>query len=197
MQTPITLLFASYNQHKATEINQISGNRFQVITLREAGIELDIPEPHFTFWENAAEKSSTIYRLTGQNCFSEDSGLEVNALGGAPGVHSARYAHAKATDQENIDKLLAALEKATDRTALFKTVISLQFEKTAYFFEGICTGKMLTERRGLAGFGYDSIFIPDGSDKSFAEMSSTEKNQFSHRKKAVVQMIDFLQSYVG
>lgn len=197
MQTPISLLFASNNRHKAAEINQIAGSQFNIITLREAGIEIDIPEPHATFQENALEKSKTIYQLTGKNCFSEDSGLEVTALHGAPGVHSARYAHAKATDRENIEKLLAALEKVTDRSALFRTVISLQFEKATYFFEGVCAGKILTEVRGTGGFGYDPIFVPDGSTRSFAEMSSAEKNEYSHRKKAVQKMADFLQRYSG
>jgi len=194
MQIPIPLLFASNNLHKAAEINSIVGLTCKIITLREAGIEIDIPEPHPSFHENALEKSRTIYQLTHKNCFSEDSGLEVKALGGAPGVRSARYAHDKATDEENIDHLLQAMKEFADRTACFKTVISLQFEGGEYFFEGACSGQILSKKRGSAGFGYDPIFVPDGSTLSFAEMSSAEKNQFSHREKAVRKMVSFLQS---
>jgi XTP/dITP diphosphohydrolase len=194
MQIPITLLFASNNLHKAAEINTIAGLTCKIITLREAGIEIDIPEPHACFHDNALEKSRTIYQLTHKNCFSEDSGLEVKALGGAPGVRSARYAHDKATDQENIDKLLQAMLTLADRTACFKTIISLQFEGGEYFFEGECIGQILPQQRGSAGFGYDPIFVPDGSTLSFAEMSSAEKNLFSHREKAVRKMLSFLQS---
>jgi len=194
MQLPTTLLFASNNLHKAAEINTIAGLTCKIVTLREAGIEIDIPEPYPSFQENALEKSRTIYQLTQKNCFSEDSGLEVKALGGAPGVRSARYAHDKATDQENIDKLLHTLKDFADRTACFKTVISLQFEGREYFFEGECSGQILPQKRGLYGFGYDPIFVPEGSTLSFAEMSNTEKNQFSHREKAVRKMISFLQS---
>jgi XTP/dITP diphosphohydrolase len=194
MQIPITLLFASNNLHKAAEINNITGLTYKIITLREAGIEIDIQEPHPNFHDNALEKSRTIYQLTKKNCFSEDSGLEVKVLGGAPGVRSARYAHDKATDQENIDKLLDTLKEFADRTACFRTVISLQFDGGEYFFEGECNGQILLQKRGSAGFGYDPIFVPDGSTLSFAEMSSAEKNQFSHREKAVRKMLSFLQS---
>jgi XTP/dITP diphosphohydrolase len=193
MQLPITLLFASNNLHKSAEINTIAGLTCKIITLQEAGIEIDIPEPHPSFYDNALEKSRTIYQLTQKNCFSEDSGLEVKALGGAPGVRSARYAHDKATDQENIEMLLDTLKEFADRTARFKTVISLQFDGGEYFFEGECSGQILSKQRGSAGFGYDPIFVPEGSTLSFAEMSSAEKNQFSHREKAIRKMLSFLQ----
>ncbi|MBU3744481.1 MAG: RdgB/HAM1 family non-canonical purine NTP pyrophosphatase [Sediminibacterium sp.] len=189
-----TLLFASNNRHKAAEIAQVLGDRFCILTLADAGININIPEPHDSFHKNALEKSSTITRITGKNCFSEDSGLEVMALGGAPGVSSARYAHENATDAENITHLLRNLEGVTNRNAQFKTVISLQYEGASYFFEGTCSGKIIEEPRGNRGFGYDPIFVPDGDNRSFGEMSMEEKSKFSHRKKAVEQLVNFLQN---
>lgn len=196
MNQPQTLLFASNNRHKAAEIEQILGEKFCIITLREAGININIPEPHDSFHQNALEKSSTIANLTGKNCFSEDSGLEVTALAGEPGVRSARYAHENATDEENITHLLSRLAGITNRTAQFRTVISLHYEGTAYFFEGSCSGKILTEPRGSMGFGYDPIFVPDGDIRSFGEMTMKEKSGFSHRKKAVEQLVKFLQNRI-
>ena len=189
-----TLLFASNNLHKAAEIAQVLGDRYCILTLAEAGIIINIPEPHDSFHQNALEKSSTIARITGKNCFSEDSGLEVMALGGAPGVNSARYAHEKATDAENISRLLSNLSGVTNRNAQFKTVISLQYNGASYYFEGTCSGKILEAPRGSKGFGYDPIFVPEGDTRSFGEMSMEEKSRFSHRKKAVEQLVNFLQS---
>lgn len=187
------LIFATNNQHKANEINAILGTAFKVCTLREAGIEIDIPEPHATLEENAREKSSTIYRLTARDCFSEDTGLEVEALGGAPGVKSARYAGEHCNTDDNIEKLLAELANQENRKARFRTVISLIENGTEKQFEGICEGAIDWKKNGEQGFGYDPIFIPSGATNSFATMSMDEKNKYSHRKKAVEKLIAYLQ----
>ena len=188
-----TLIFATNNQHKVDEIKSIVGKDFDVITLKDAGIDIDIPEPHDTIAANASEKSITIHKLTNKNCFSEDTGLEVEALNGEPGVKSARYAGDAKNFQANIDKLLYNLEGKSNRNAQFKTVISLIWHTHEYCFEGICKGKIIEQQRGSEGFGYDPVFIPDGSDKTFAEMTMAEKNTFSHRRKATDQLIAFLK----
>lgn len=188
-----TLVFATNNQHKVDEINTIVGENIRVITLKEAGIEIDIPEPYDTLEANATEKSSVIHQLTGKNVFSEDTGLEVVALNGEPGVKSARYAGEEKKFQANIDKLLNKLGENTQRDARFRTIVSLIWHGKEYQFEGICEGRIASSQTGDSGFGYDPLFIPTGSNKSFAEMSMEEKNEFSHRKKAVAQLIDFLQ----
>ena len=190
-----TFIFASNNKHKAEEIKAILQHQFEIITLKEAGITIDIPEPHQTLQENASEKSMVIFRLTGTDCFSEDSGLEVEALGGAPGVRSARYAGDKADDIMNIDKLLMEMKNKNYRRACFRTVISLIIEGKEFLFEGRCEGVITTERRGSNGFGYDPVFIPTGHEKTFAEMSISEKTNISHRKKAVEKMAEFLGHY--
>ncbi|MEO5984966.1 MAG: RdgB/HAM1 family non-canonical purine NTP pyrophosphatase [Ferruginibacter sp.] len=189
-----TLVFATNNKNKIEEIREVIIGRFQILTLQEAGINIDIPEPYNTIEANASEKSRTIHKLLGQNCFSEDSGLETEALNGAPGVKSARYAGEKASDGENIAKLLYIMENYTNRTARFKTVISLIFNNKEFLFEGLCPGHIKYEQTGSGGFGYDSIFVPEGSTKTFAEMSMDEKNLFSHRKKAVVKLLNFLKA---
>ncbi len=189
-----TLVFATNNAHKVEEIRNVIGNRFSIITLREAGIDIDIPEPHDTLEANATEKSTTIHRLTQQNCFSEDTGLEVDALNGEPGVKSARYASGEGRDfQANIDKLLAKLDGQPNREARFRTVISLIWNNQEYLFEGICPGYITSGQYGRQGFGYDPVFVPEGADKTFAEMSLEEKNRYSHRRKATDQLIGFLQ----
>lgn len=186
------LIFATNNQHKADEINSILGNEFKIITLKQAGIDIDIPEPHNTLEENASEKSQVIYNMTGEDCFSEDTGLEVESLNGEPGVKSARYAGENRSFDNNIDKLLLSLKNKENRQAQFRTVISLRLKGKEYKFEGICKGSIIAERKGTNGFGYDPVFVPDGSVKTFAEMTMEEKNQFSHRKKAVEKLVDFL-----
>jgi len=189
-----TLIFATNNQHKVDEIRSVIGEYFEIITLKEAGIEIDIPEPHDTIEANASEKSKTIYQHAKQNCFGEDTGLEVEALHGEPGVKSARYAGDKKNFDENIDKLLNKLEGIKNRNAQFKTVISLMLDGNEHLFEGITKGKIIYERRGENGFGYDPVFIPEGSDKTFAEMELAEKNIFSHRRKATDKLIEFLKT---
>jgi XTP/dITP diphosphohydrolase len=194
-----TLIFATNNQHKVDEIQSLVGADFKIIPLKEAGIDIDIPEPHDTLQENAAEKANTIFKLTQQNCFSEDTGMEVEALQGAPGVKSARYAGEGRDFQANIDKVLQNLGAKINRTAQFRTVICLIWGDAVegyktYYFEGICKGRIASEMQGEKGFGYDPIFIPEGADKSFAQMSMDEKNKYSHRQKAVTQLFEFLRS---
>ncbi|MEO6539556.1 MAG: RdgB/HAM1 family non-canonical purine NTP pyrophosphatase [Ferruginibacter sp.] len=189
-----SIIFATNNQHKADEVRAVLGKRFNILTLKEAGIDIDIPEPHDTLEANATEKSKTIFALTNKNCFSEDTGLEVEALDGEPGVKSARYAGADRNFDDNIEKLLIKLKSLDNKGARFRTVISLILDGKEYFFDGICHGKIIPERKGANGFGYDPVFIPDGSDKTFAEMDMAEKNKFSHRKKAMEKLINFLNT---
>jgi XTP/dITP diphosphohydrolase len=188
------LIFATNNQHKAEEINAVVGDSFQVVTLKDAGIVIDIPEPHATLEANATEKSRTIYELTQTNCFSEDTGLEVNALNGEPGVKSARYAGDSRSFDDNIKKLLQNLEGRPDRSARFRTVISLVIDGKETLFEGICEGRIISQKKGANGFGYDPVFVPDGSGKTFGEMELKEKNLFSHRKKATEKLVAFLNT---
>lgn len=187
------LIFATNNANKALEINSIVGDKIKVLTMKEAGLDIDIPEPYETFHENASAKSKTVHELLNKNCFSEDTGLEVFTLNGEPGVRSARYAGDDKNNEANIDLLLSKLSGETDRSAQFRTVMSLIWNGNEYFFEGIAKGHIISEKKGANGFGYDAVFIPDGSDKTFAEMSLLEKNQFSHRKKAVILLIEFLK----
>ena len=187
------IIFASNNQYKAEEIKRILGNEYEVITLKEAGINVDIPEPHDTFQENALEKSTVIFNMTGTDCFSEDSGLEVEALEGAPGVQSARYAGSHGKDDENMEKLLHQMENKTNRNAQFRTVVSLMLNGKNYFFEGTCKGHITYQKIGTNGFGYDPIFIPSGEEKTFAQLSMEEKSKMSHRKQAISKMAEFLK----
>jgi XTP/dITP diphosphohydrolase len=192
-----TLIFATNNTNKIAEIKSVLNDNFSIITLKEAGIEIDIPEPHDTLEKNAGEKSWTIYRLTGKDCFSEDTGLEVAALNGAPGVKSARYAGNENDSKKNIAKLLEHLKGETNRAAQFRTVISLIIQGREYQFEGICKGEILEQEEGEQGFGYDAIFVPEAADKSFGEMNMEEKNKYSHRKKATAKLITFLKEHHG
>lgn len=191
------LLFATNNRHKIEELEPLLPGGIQLITLQQAGIVQDIPEPHDTLEANAREKMEVIFALTGKDCFSEDTGLEVEALGGAPGVRSARYAGEGATHAQNISKLLEALEGSANRRARFRTVIALQYRGAAYYFEGICPGQIALQPMGEGGFGYDPVFLPDGDSRSFAQMTLAEKSRFSHRAKAVAELIVFLNSAAG
>ncbi len=189
-----TLIFATNNEHKVAEIQSLLPKDINVLTLQQAGINIDIPEPYDTLQENANTKAITIFEITKQNCFSEDTGLEIDALNGAPGVHSARYAGADRNFNANIEKVLSNLKNIENRTAQFRTVICLIWEEKEYYFEGICRGHIAEQNSGTAGFGYDPIFIPEGASKSFATMTMEEKNTFSHRQKAVTQLFTFLQN---
>jgi len=188
-----TLIFATNNAHKVEEIQAAIGHQLEVISLQQAGIDIDIPEPHPTLEGNATEKSSTIHRLTGGNCFSEDTGLEVEALNGEPGVKSARYTGDGRDFNSNIQKLLHNLQDQPNRKARFRTVISLIINGKEHLFEGICEGHILTTPTGGQGFGYDPVFAPDGETRSFAEMSLEEKNHYSHRRKAADKLVAFLR----
>lgn len=192
-----SLIFATNNQHKVDEVKSVLNGIFEVVTLKDAGINIEIPEPFDTLEENALQKSGTIHRLTNSNCFSEDTGLEVFALNGAPGVKSARYAGEQASFSDNVQKLLIEMKGIQNREARFRTVISLILNNKEYQFEGICNGKISKEASGEKGFGYDPVFIPDGDDRCFADMTMEEKNQYSHRQKAMTQLISFLKSYDG
>jgi XTP/dITP diphosphohydrolase len=191
------IIFATNNQNKVQEINAVLPAHILSISLKEAGIDIDIPEPHNTLEANARQKAQTIQRLTHKDCFSEDTGLEVGALNGEPGVLSARYAGEQKSFDQNIEKLLNNLEGKSDRSAQFRTVICLLLNGEEHLFEGICRGRILEERKGSGGFGYDPVFIPDGSDKTFAEMTMEEKNSYSHRKKAVDKLVAFLNNLKG
>jgi XTP/dITP diphosphohydrolase len=193
----MTIVFATNNQHKVDEIRAALPKDYSIISLKEAGIDIEIPEPHDTLQENAAEKARTIRRLTKSHCFSEDTGLEVYSLDNEPGVHSARYAGEEKAFDKNIDKLLSKLNGSVDRNGRFRTVICLIIGENEQFFEGICEGTIITEKRGNKGFGYDPVFVPTGSGKTFAEMTMKEKNLFSHRKKAMDKLVVFLNHFNG
>ena len=188
------LIFASNNQHKIEELKAFAGKEIEIVSLKDAGIDIDIPEPHDTLEKNASEKSWTIYKLTGSACFSEDTGLEIEALNGEPGVKSARYAGEARSFKDNIEKVLNKLANQANRNARFRAVISLIIKDKESQFEGICNGKIIDTTQGIEGFGYDPIFIPDGSNRSFAEMSIEEKNRFNHRTKAAAKLVAFLQN---
>ena len=186
------IIFATNNQNKVDEVQLLLKKSDLIIkTLRDEGIEIEIAEPFHTLEENAHEKARVIHELTGKNCFAEDTGLFVTAIGGAPGVKSARYAGENKSMEKNIELLLQNLLGEKDRSAYFKTVICLVWNEKIYFFSGICEGNIELTKKGNAGFGYDSVFVPTGSEKTFAEMSAEEKNIFSHRKKALAQLTEF------
>lgn len=187
------LIFATNNQHKIDEMRSVLGDYFELVTLHEAGIDIDIPEPYDTLEENASEKAKVIYSMTGTDCFSEDTGLEVETLNGEPGVKSARYSGGRDFG-ENINKLLANLDGISNRKAQFRAVLALIIKGKEYQFEGICKGTILAKQHGEGGFGYDPVFVPDGSQKTFAEMDITEKNLYSHRRIAADKLVLFLQT---
>lgn len=189
----IELIFATNNEHKAQEIQSTFDGQIVILTLKQAGINIDIAEPFASLEANASQKSNVIYLLTGKDCFSEDTGLEVEALHGEPGVLSARYAGSDKDSDKNICKLLGNLSKHANRKARFKTVISLIKNHTEYFFEGVCEGTIGYNRQGDNGFGYDPVFIPLNAQRTFAEMTLEEKNVHSHRRKASDKLVSFLQ----
>lgn len=187
------IVFATNNKHKIGEINAILGDNFKLKSLNDIGFSDDIPETNPTIRENASQKSHFIYERYKINVFADDTGLEVEALNGAPGVYSARYAGENATYEDNMYKALREMKGKTNRKAKFITVISLILEGKEYFFEGIVNGTITTEPHGTEGFGYDPIFMPDGYDKTYAEMSAEEKNAMSHRGLATQKLVEFLR----
>lgn len=186
------LVFASNNKNKIKEIKNQLPDTIEILSLEDIGCNIDIPETADTIEGNAKLKADFIKRHYGYDCFADDSGLEVDALNGAPGVYSARYAGEQKSDDANIDKLLDTLKEEENRKANFKTVICLNLHTETHFFTGIVDGQILKERQGTEGFGYDPIFVADGMDKSFAEIDMDAKNAISHRGKAVSQLVDFL-----
>ena len=187
-----SFVFATNNAHKLSEVQSLLGDDFKIVSLKALGFTGEIPETGETLAENALQKAHFIYQRYGVNCFADDTGLEVDALGGAPGVYSARYAGPQATYVDNVDKLLHEMEGVTSRTARFKTVVALILEGKEYLFHGQVEGDILAERRGADGFGYDPVFLPLGYDLTFAEMPSALKNKISHRGKAMQKLVRFL-----
>lgn len=188
------IVFATGNAHKLAEVQAVLGEGFRLVTAAEAGIREDIPENGATLEENASQKSHYIYERLGVDCFADDTGLEVDALGGAPGVHSARYATDGHDFAANNRLLLKNLEGQTDRRARFRTVISLILDGREYMFEGRVEGRITESESGAEGFGYDPLFVPEGSEATFAEMSADEKNAVSHRGRAVRKLAEFLKN---
>ncbi len=187
------LLFATNNPHKKKEIQDLLDESFNILSLEDVGYIGDIPEDKNTLEENAMQKAEYIYEITGMNCFADDTGLEVDALKGKPGVYSARYAGEQKNSEANILKLLKELEGKSNRKAHFRTVIALVLDGEQYFFEGIVNGKIIHTKKGESGFGYDPVFIPDGYDITFAEMPLRLKNQISHRSRAMNKLTSFLK----
>lgn len=187
------LVFATNNAHKLDEVRSILGSRFTVKSLKEIGCEADIPETADTLEGNALMKARFLYERYGVDCFADDTGLEVTALGGAPGVHTARYA-GNHDSEANMKKLLNELEKKNDRSAQFRTVIALIIEGKEFLFEGIVKGTIAKEKAGDGGFGYDPIFIPDGFTQTFSQMGNDSKNHISHRALAVEKLFNYLNS---
>jgi len=189
------LVFATNNPHKLQELRQMLGDRYDIMGLADIGCHDDIPETADTIQGNALMKAQWVKQHYGYDCFSDDTGLEIDALGGEPGVHSARYAGPGHDSEANIDKVLSLLQGVTTRNARFRTaIVLLQGDKT-HTFEGKVEGRILTERHGTGGFGYDSIFQPvEGDGSTFAQMSPQDKNRISHRGRAVAQLVQFLNS---
>jgi XTP/dITP diphosphohydrolase len=188
------LVFATNNHHKLEEVAAKINGEIKLLSLHDIGCYDEIVETGTTFRENASIKSNYIYHKYHTNCFGDDSGLEIDALNGEPGVYSARYAGKQGDHEANMDKVLANLGPAENRKARFRTVISLVWEGNEHFFEGSVEGTIRYERAGVKGFGYDPIFQPDGYAVTFAEMSMEEKNRISHRAKAVEKLVAFLAS---
>ena len=189
------IVFATNNKHKLDEIREILGARFDVVSLKDIGCDVDIPETGDTLEENALMKAEYVKQHFGMDCFADDTGLEVEALNGAPGVHSARYAEGTDHDSNaNMEKLLRELGNNNNRKARFRTVIALLLNGETHQFEGIVNGRIAFEKHGTEGFGYDPIFVPDGYQHSFAELGMDVKNHISHRARAVAQLADFLNN---
>lgn len=186
------LIFATHNANKVKEVNAALPATIKAVSLNEINFTDDIAETETTLEGNALLKAKTIYTKTGESCFADDSGLLVDALNGAPGVYSARYAGEQKNDEANTQKLLQELKGQSNRKAHFKSVIALVHQDKTYLFEGVMNGRIATEKQGTNGFGYDPVFIPDGYSKTFAEMTLEEKNKISHRAIAVKKLLTFL-----
>lgn len=187
------IVFATNNAHKLSEVAQVVGDKFELVTLRECGITEDIPENEPTLEGNALAKARYVYSRTGLNCFADDTGLEVDALNGEPGVRSARYATDGHDDEANKRLLLERMQGVENRAAQFRTAVALIVDGKEYLFEGIVRGDIACEERGAGGFGYDPLFFPEGGELTFAEMSAEAKNEISHRGRAVRKLAEFLK----
>lgn len=191
----IQIIFATNNQNKLKEVQAQLPDEIKLISLKDIGCYEDIPETQNTIEGNAIQKANYIKMKYNKDCFADDTGLEVIALNGAPGVHSARYAGPEKNSKKNIEKLLSSLEKTANRSAQFKTVIALHYKGELIQFEGICEGKITRTAKGSGGFGYDPIFKPSVKDKTFAELTLKEKNEIGHRGIAVAKLIAFFNKH--
>lgn len=189
------IVFATNNAHKLSEVAQVVGDKFELVTLRECGITEDIPENEPTLEGNALAKARYVYSRTGLNCFADDTGLEVDALNGEPGVRSARYATDGHDDEANKRLLLERMQGVENRAAQFRTAVALIMDGKEYLFEGIVRGDIACEEHGAGGFGYDPLFLPEGGALTFAEMSAEAKNEISHRGRAVRKLAEFLKDF--
>lgn len=187
------IVFATNNKNKLREIREIMSDLYEVLSLDDIGCHEEIVEDADTIEGNAKIKADFVTNKYHVDCFADDTGLEVEALNGAPGVYSARYAGEHCSYQDNVNKMLNAMKGKTNRKAAFRTVIALNLEGKSYTFEGRCDGQIIESQRGTDGFGYDPIFMPDGFNQTFAEMSHEEKNAISHRGRATRKLIDFLR----
>ena len=188
------LIFATHNDNKVLEIQNILGDHFELISLKELSFHNEIPETADTLEGNSMLKANAIYQAFEMSCFADDTGLEVDALGGAPGVYSARYAGSNKDAADNMNLLLENLASHSNRKARFRTVITYKTSQQVMQFEGLIEGEILFEKKGEYGFGYDPIFLPNGASKTFAQMTMSEKNQYSHRSRAFEKLRAFLES---
>ncbi|TVR39030.1 MAG: non-canonical purine NTP diphosphatase [Cryomorphaceae bacterium] len=188
------LVFATHNAHKLREVQDLLAGKYELLSLTDIGCHDEIPETADTLEGNALIKARFVQEHYGYDVFADDTGLEVDALGGAPGVFSARYAGPQKRSEDNIEKLLSELEGKSNRKARFRTSIALILENEEWLFDGIVEGQITTEPSGLGGFGYDPVFHPEGYSMTFAEMSSENKNQISHRGRAVRKLVEFLNA---
>lgn len=187
------ICFATNNANKVKEVQQMLGSEFEILSLKEIGCKEELPEEQDTLEGNSEQKARYVYDNYGINCFADDTGLEVDALAGAPGVYSARYAGPQRSSQDNMHKLLASLEDKDNRKAQFRTVVSLMLAGELHQFEGVVRGSILLQEQGKGGFGYDPLFSPEGHEQTFAEMDMQEKNQISHRGRAIRKLVAFLK----
>lgn len=188
------LVFSTNNKNKLQELQAILGEKYSLLSLKDIGCTEEIPEEQPTLEGNASQKAFYVYNKYGHNCFSDDTGLEIEALNGEPGVYSARYAGEEKSAEANMEKVLFKLAKINNRKARFRTVISLVIDGKEKQFEGIVNGVILEQKRGESGFGYDPVFQPNGFEKSFAEMNLSDKNKISHRGRAVQKLVEYLNN---
>ena len=189
----MTLVFATHNKHKLEEVQSILGNQFELLSLEDIHCTDDIPETEETLEGNALQKARYIYNTYGINCFADDTGLEIDALNGKPGVYSARYAGEACHFEDNMNKVLEEMKNITHRDARFRSVIALILNGKEYLFEGKIEGEIITDKKGIQGFGYDPIFQPKGYNITFAEMEMNEKNRISHRGLSIAKLVEFLK----